>query len=139
MNELNGNKKLKEEIKYAFAVSPADDEETKAKKEKYQKEIEKHAREIEWDEKYAPIYIPYLFGDDEMDRWDKSAEKWEIEDKLKKHREELKKQQHDKDVKRLQQLAGIKQATNKQWTDYYKDIEKQVNKMANKQMKRNLK
>ena len=34
MNELNGNKKLKEEIKYAFAVSPADDEETKAKRKK---------------------------------------------------------------------------------------------------------
>ena len=46
MNELNGNKKLKEEIKYAFSVSPADDEETKAKKEKYTKEIERHAKEI---------------------------------------------------------------------------------------------
>ena len=136
MNELNRNKKLKEEIKYAFTVSPSDDEETKAKKEKYAKEIEKHAKEIEWDEKYAPIFNPNPFGDDEMERWDTSAEKWEIEDKLKKHREELKKQQHDKDVERLQQLAGIKQATNKQWTDYYKDIEKQVNKLANKQIKR---
>ena len=139
MNELNGNKKLKEEIKYAFAVSPADDEETKRKKKKYADEIKRHKSEIEWDMKFAPIFNPNPFSDDAMDRWDKSAEKWEIEDKLKKHREELKKQQHDKDVKRLQQLAGIKQATNKQWTDYYKDIEKQVNKMANKQMKRNLK
>ena len=62
-----------------------------------------------------------------------------IQDKLRKHREELKKKQHDKDVEKLQQLAGIKQATEKQWTDYYKDIEKQVNKMANKQIKRSIK
>ena len=139
MNKLNGNKKLKEEIKYAFAVSPADDEETKAKKEKYAKEIEKHAKEIEWDMKYAPIYNPNPFGDDEMERWEKSAEKWKIEDELRQHEKELKKQARDKEVERLQQLAGIRQATQKQWTEYYKDIEKQVNKMANKQMKRNLK
>ena len=136
MNELN---QLLEELKYALTVSPADDEETKAKKEKYAKEIEKHAKEIEWDMKYAPIYNPNPFGDDEMERWDTSAEKWKIEDELRQHEKELKKQARDKEVERLQQLAGIRQATQKQWTEYYKDIEKQVNKMANKQMKRNLK
>ena len=136
MDELN---ELLEELKYVLAVSPADDEETKAKKKKYADEIKKHKAEIEWDMKFAPIYNPNPFEDDEMNKWDKSAKKWELEDKLRQHEIELKNQAQDKEVERLQQLAGIKQATQKQWTQYYKDIEKQVSKLANKQIKRSIK
>ena len=111
MDELN---ELLEELKYVLAVSPADDEETKSKKKKYAAEIKKHKTEIEWDMKFAPIFNPNPFGDDEMDKWDKSAEKWELEDKLRQHEIELKNQAQDKEVERLQQLAGIKQAAQKQ-------------------------
>ena len=33
---------------------------------------------MEWDMKFSKIYNPNPFGDDEMDKWDKSAEKWDI-------------------------------------------------------------
>ena len=89
--------------------------------------------------KFSPIYNPNPFGDDEIDKWDKSAEKWELEDKLRQHEIELKNQAQDEEVERLQQLAGIKQAAQKQWTDHYKDIENQVSKLANKQIKRSIK